>query len=1081
MLAGAATGINMEPSGISMQAIPDTSFAKFFRAATTLRQPYPYQDRLAIDPWPDLLDVPTGMGKSAATTLAWLWKRGWREGGRRSAIDTATPRRLVWCLPMRVLVEQTRDNTVDWLRNLGAHGVAGDGKVSVHVLMGGEDDLNSWAEHPEEDMILIGTQDMLLSRALMRGYGMSRYQWPIHFSLLHNDCLWVYDEVQLMGAGLATSAQLDAFRRNFALARTSRSLWVSATLRPEWLATVDLRPHAGSLQHRTIDDTDRQQAAERLNAVKSLRPAELRLDKDNSKQDAGPYLEALSAKVLAHHDASAQTLVILNNVSRAQQLYQLLRMTRSDKTDLLIHARFRPAERAGQALRLRDESGVDRIVVATQAIEAGVDVSSRVIFTELAPWASLVQRFGRCNRYGEFNHDGASVFWIDIESDKSLALPYTSESLDAARSKLAKLASASPHDLPSTDGDRPLSAVLRRKDLLDLFNTDPDLSGFDVDVSQYIRDSDTPGVQVFWREFRDDPNLPELQLRPMRDELCPTSIGQIMAFAKRKDVTLWHWDTLDGGWVRLARDRGPRPGMVLLARSSDGGYDAAIGFEAGIKKPVSPLPLASMARDCERDYSDDRRSRQSRPVLLSEHLAHVAEHAKRLCAAVDESMHRDAVIRAGRWHDLGKLHAVFQHSMYRCRPPADPARPLAKSDCVGPMRHGRPFFRHELASMLGWLAQHDDEPGADLIAYLILAHHGKVRMSLRAMPTEQAGAEVKRFARGIHEGDLLPALAFDDERSSAITLNLALMEIGLGEQGPSWGERALRLLEQFGPFRLAWLETLVRIADWRASSAEQLELANAGSQDMGHGLDPGHQTLAQPPAGRTAAASAGQSASQSGAQHGLRGRASGPDDAGGRTQPPYATTRYRDTTLGILSYAELAPHLGRRVEQTQYAIRQGELDSRPLDESLLLDLHQRICGDLTPDFAGRWRNQEVVVGQHLPPLPHLVAQAMREYVLDLQARIGALPDEADDRLLELLAFAEGRLLSIHPFTDFNGRTTRVFIDWLTRRLELPDVDPTPDAGAATHQYLVALRAADESNWQPLMMLWRERLQQGGKP
>ena len=36
-------------------------------------------------------------------------------------------------------------------------------------------------------MILIGTQDMLLSRALMRGYGMSRYQWPVHFALLHND------------------------------------------------------------------------------------------------------------------------------------------------------------------------------------------------------------------------------------------------------------------------------------------------------------------------------------------------------------------------------------------------------------------------------------------------------------------------------------------------------------------------------------------------------------------------------------------------------------------------------------------------------------------------------------------------------------------------------------------------------------------------------------------------------------------------------------------------------------------------------------------------------------------------------
>ncbi len=72
--------------------------------------PYAYQQRLAQATWPDLLDVPTGLGKTAAVTLAWLWKRGWRRGGRSEAIDPTTPRRLVWCLPMRVLVEQAESN-----------------------------------------------------------------------------------------------------------------------------------------------------------------------------------------------------------------------------------------------------------------------------------------------------------------------------------------------------------------------------------------------------------------------------------------------------------------------------------------------------------------------------------------------------------------------------------------------------------------------------------------------------------------------------------------------------------------------------------------------------------------------------------------------------------------------------------------------------------------------------------------------------------------------------------------------------------------------------------------------------------
>ena len=52
--------------------------------------------------------------------------------------------------------------------------------------------------NPERDAILIGTQDMLLSRALNRGYAASRFHWPIDFGLLNNDCLWVFDEPQLM-------------------------------------------------------------------------------------------------------------------------------------------------------------------------------------------------------------------------------------------------------------------------------------------------------------------------------------------------------------------------------------------------------------------------------------------------------------------------------------------------------------------------------------------------------------------------------------------------------------------------------------------------------------------------------------------------------------------------------------------------------------------------------------------------------------------------------------------------------------------------------------------------------------------
>ena len=82
----------------------------------------------------------------------------------------STPRRLVYCLPMRTLIEQTVDRTEPWLKNLNMAG-----EVGVVTLMGGEP-RDQWYLEPEKPLIIVGTQDMLLSRALNRGYGNS----PIH-------------------------------------------------------------------------------------------------------------------------------------------------------------------------------------------------------------------------------------------------------------------------------------------------------------------------------------------------------------------------------------------------------------------------------------------------------------------------------------------------------------------------------------------------------------------------------------------------------------------------------------------------------------------------------------------------------------------------------------------------------------------------------------------------------------------------------------------------------------------------------------------------------------------------------------
>ena len=148
------------------------NFTEFFGKATAW-PPYHYQQELALGAdLPSLLRVPTGAGKTEAAVLGWLYRRFEHPDYK---VRDATPRRLVYCLPMRTLVEQTVCRIERWLDNLSLTGLVG-----VVVLMGGEP-REQWYLYPEKPFIVVGTQDMLLSRALNRGYGSSPFMWPVEY------------------------------------------------------------------------------------------------------------------------------------------------------------------------------------------------------------------------------------------------------------------------------------------------------------------------------------------------------------------------------------------------------------------------------------------------------------------------------------------------------------------------------------------------------------------------------------------------------------------------------------------------------------------------------------------------------------------------------------------------------------------------------------------------------------------------------------------------------------------------------------------------------------------------------------
>lgn len=770
-------------------------------ANITGQPPYPYQAALATSPdLPDLLSVPTGAGKTAAAVLSWLWRR--RFGP--SELRLTTPRRLVFCLPMRTLVEQTRECAHRWFTRAGL-----DPAVHIHQLMGGAV-AREWDLAPAQDLLLVGTQDLLLSRALGRGYAMSRFRWPWHFGLLNSDCLWVMDEVQLMGVGLTTSAQLQGLRERLGTVGTARTLWMSATLAEGKLATVDLRERPLTRLGLESADRDHPALTRRLHARKPLALATTRISKKDARSDA------LAREVLAAHRPGSLTLVVVNRVRRAQDLHTALRRHAGDTPLGLLHSRYRPAERRPLQAGLLPpppHPPWTGILVATQAIEAGVDISARTLFTELASWPSLIQRFGRCNRGGEY--DDAAVRWIDIDDDPA---PYTSHDLEHARPLLRSLTDVGPDALAALPAEPgvPEPPVLRRRDLQGLFDNDPDLAGHDIDIAPYIRAGDDLDAQVAWRPLPLD-ELPARDLPALRpDELCRVPVHALRDFLKKQRAQALRFSSLDGAWERLVPER-LIAGMTVLLPQALGGYDPHLGWTADPAHRPSAIVTGDPALPEDHDAADPLSQGCADYVALATHAQDVVDVIRELAASLP-TLPLPILERAARWHDLGKVHPAFQAMLTHRLPEADPRRdhgPWAKSDGShgAPRCLDRPGYRHELASALAYLAHGGD----DLGAYLVAAHHGKVRMSIRTGPSEQppnGATPGQRFARGVLDGETLPGAALGDGVVAPPTpLHLGLMELGDHDGAPSWSARVLRLLAEHGPFRLAYLEALLRSAD----------------------------------------------------------------------------------------------------------------------------------------------------------------------------------------------------------------------------------------------------------------------------
>ena len=369
--------------------------------------------------WPDVIDLPTGVGKTAVLDTAIF---------ALAARPDVSPRRIVFVIDRRIVVDQVYERaerikqkisaaTSGVLLNIKAR-LQGLTKAAeplgVVALRGGVPIDGEWARRPDQPWVVVSTVDQFGSRLLFRGYGVTPKMRPIHAGLAGNDCLVILDEVHLSRAFSATlrdavsDAQIPSICsvRSTLLPRRFNIVEMSATPMNTECERFALEPQDTAVaQNATAQDTT---AQDRLRTIAEAQKQATLVPVTGTR----PY-ETIPKKVLQLvkkelEGDETSVGVIVNRVRTARAVFAALK--NAGVNTYLLTGRMRPIDRQ-QVLVAVDSCvnpDLDRrvqlkertVLVATQAIEVGADFSFDALITEAAPIDSLCQRFGRLDRRG---------------------------------------------------------------------------------------------------------------------------------------------------------------------------------------------------------------------------------------------------------------------------------------------------------------------------------------------------------------------------------------------------------------------------------------------------------------------------------------------------------------------------------------------------------------------------------------------------------------------------------------------------------------------------------------------------------
>lgn len=352
-----------------------------------------FSEFLKLGKIPAAVDIPTGLGK---TSVMAIWYLALKVGAN-------IPRRLVYVVDRRAVVDQA--TTVgEKLKER-----SNDNNLCVSTLRGQYVDNRKWLEDPTVPAIVVGTVDMIGSRLLFSGYGVSRKMRPYHAGLLGADTLIVLDESHLVPPFErlldAIEKGIDAFAPRDQVDRgivpSFKFLPLSATGRAREGTIFRLEKKEGDFNDEVVKA--------RLNAKKNL------IIKSANDKQLDDALAKQAWMLSGNGQKTYRILIYCNSRDVAEKTRKAIEKKakvgkKEIETELFVGAR-RVKERVDAAEKLKalgflaGGNKIDKpsFLIATSAGEVGVDLDADHMICDLVPWERIVQRLGRVNRLGNGN------------------------------------------------------------------------------------------------------------------------------------------------------------------------------------------------------------------------------------------------------------------------------------------------------------------------------------------------------------------------------------------------------------------------------------------------------------------------------------------------------------------------------------------------------------------------------------------------------------------------------------------------------------------------------------------------------